>query len=67
MTYLLDTNTCIDFLNRRNSRIEARLTTVAVSEVSLCSVVKAELYLGAYRSSQREKNLALLADFFPRL
>jgi tRNA(fMet)-specific endonuclease VapC len=33
-------------------------------QVTLCSVTKAELYYGAYRSTRREANLALLRRFF---
>jgi tRNA(fMet)-specific endonuclease VapC len=58
--YLLDTNACINFLNVRDSLIRRRLTTLQPDDVVLCSVVKAELYRGAYRSTQRESNLTLL-------
>jgi tRNA(fMet)-specific endonuclease VapC len=60
MIYLLDTNACINFLNVRDSLIQHRLITLQPDEVVLCSVVKAELYRGAYRSTQRQNNLALL-------
>ncbi len=33
-------------------------------DVFLCQIVKAELYYGAYKSSRREQNLALLHRFF---
>lgn len=64
MSYLLDTNTCIAYLNPRPSKVVARLQAVSPSQISLCSVVKAELYDGAYRSPRRQQNLALLAAFF---
>ncbi|OGG51977.1 MAG: twitching motility protein PilT [Candidatus Handelsmanbacteria bacterium RIFCSPLOWO2_12_FULL_64_10] len=66
MSYLLDTNTCIRYLNDRDSSVSRRLRLVNPSDVILCSVVKAELYFGAYHSSRREGNLALLEDFFGR-
>lgn len=64
MTYLLDTNACISYLNNRNSPIASRLARIRPDEVFLCQIVKAELYYGAYKSTQRKSNLALLAHFF---
>lgn len=63
MIYLLDTNACIQYLNNRNTAVKHRLETTPSSSIVLCSVVKAELYHGAYQSSQRERNLALLEKF----
>jgi tRNA(fMet)-specific endonuclease VapC len=64
MTYLLDTNTCIRFLNPRKSTVPDRLAAVSREEVAICQIVKAELYYGAYKSARRDANLALLAKFF---
>jgi predicted nucleic acid-binding protein len=62
MTYLLDTNVCIELLNARDSRISKRLASIGPREIRLCSIVKAELYHGAYKSG-REKNLNLVRVF----
>jgi tRNA(fMet)-specific endonuclease VapC len=62
--YLLDTNACIAYLNDRNSMVARRLMAARPDEVFLCQIVKAELYYGAYKSSRREQNLALLQHFF---
>jgi tRNA(fMet)-specific endonuclease VapC len=64
MSYLLDTNTCIGYLNRRNQNIFQHLTVLSPSEILLCDVVKFELYYGAYRSSRQQQNLARLERFF---
>ena len=64
MSYLLDTNVCIAFLAGKDSSVREKLLSVAPTEVSLCSVVKAELYYGARRSAQVERNLDRLAEFF---
>ncbi|MBW4694677.1 MAG: type II toxin-antitoxin system VapC family toxin [Lyngbya sp. HA4199-MV5] len=65
MNYLLDTNTCIRLLNDdRNASVPRRLAMLQPEEIRLCSVVKAELYYGAYRSSRREQNLATLGRLF---
>ena len=62
MTYLLDTNFCIELLNRRESQAARKLISVSPQEIRLCSVVKAELYHGAYKSG-REDNLVLVRSF----
>jgi tRNA(fMet)-specific endonuclease VapC len=62
--YLLDTNACIAFLTKRSLRLVAALEARRTDEVCLCSVVKAELVYGAYRSQFPEKNLATLGLFF---
>lgn len=64
MIYLLDTNTCIQYLTRRNSAILNRLARQRRQDVVLCDIVKAELYYGAYRGTRLESNLALDQEFF---
>ena len=64
MSYLLDTNVCIAFLNDVKSKIASRLTRLGPEDVKLCSVVKAELAYGARHSSRVEENLAKLSKFF---
>ena len=66
MKYLLDTNTCIRYLNQRAPHVIARLHAVDESDVVLCSVVRAELYFGALKSQTpdstitRQRTLAVL-------
>lgn len=67
MTYLLDTNVCIQLLNNKNACIMANLSMHHPSEIAICSVVKAELLYGARRSQRIEANLALLNAFFAPL
>jgi tRNA(fMet)-specific endonuclease VapC len=64
-TYLLDTNTCIEYLRRRNAGVLRRMQMHAPSELRLCSVVVAELYYGAFKSPRRADNLKLLGEFVP--
>jgi tRNA(fMet)-specific endonuclease VapC len=64
MIYLLDTNTCIGYINRRSLPIFRRLSALATEDVCLCDVVKFELYYGAYRSSRQQTNLQILQEFF---
>ena len=55
MIYLLDTNTCIQFLNDRNLAVARKLSTLKAEDIFLRQIVKAELYYGAYKSSYRAK------------
>ena len=64
MTYLLDTNACVELLDARDTTIAQKLTLIVPQEIRVCSVVKAELYHGAYKSQRREANLLLLQRFF---
>lgn len=64
MIYLLDTNTCIQYLTGRSSKVIAKFKTIARQNITLCDVVKAELYYGAYKSSRRDANLALYELLF---
>jgi tRNA(fMet)-specific endonuclease VapC len=64
VSYLLDTNVCIAFLNDGKSNVGARLARLSPDEVRLCAVVKAELLYGARHSSRVEENLGKLARFF---
>ncbi len=65
MLYLLDTNVCVEYLRNRNPLVVQRINARQPAEMRLCSVVKAELYYGAYHSPFPAANLALLANFFP--
>ena len=47
MTWLLDTNICIELMNERDSHAARKLASVSPHEVRLCAVVKAELHHGA--------------------
>ena len=58
MTYLLDTNTCIRYLNGRGIGVLRRLQALPPQEVRVCSIVKAELFYGAMKSTNPLQSLA---------
>ncbi len=63
--YLLDSNACIRLLNESaSSNIARKLAELTPDDIRLCSVVKSELYYGAYKSTRRDRNLANLNRFF---
>jgi len=66
MTFLLDTNTCIKYLNGKSQNIRQRLEASQPQDIVLCSVVKAELFYGAMKSANPQKNLAKLQPLVSR-
>lgn len=64
MSFLLDTNICIGFLNHKDAKLKARIQRTAPGELWLCAVVKAELLFGARNGSRAPENLRRLDRFF---
>lgn len=56
MKYLLDTNVCVDFLNRRDPGVTERIRSSSPEDLCLSSVVVAELRYGADQSERRGEN-----------
>ncbi len=63
MTYLLDTNTCIYFLNRSSEKIISQFKKFSPSEINLPSITVAELFYGAEKSKAKKKNWAIVENF----
>lgn len=61
---LLDSDTCVFVLRHRDGPAALRLRAASHAEVMLCSIVRAELLYGAFRSSQPQANLNILNRFF---
>ena len=62
--FLLDTNSCIRILNGSSPSLIERMREHDPSDIRLCSIIKAELYYGARRSTRVQDNLKLLQRFF---
>ena len=60
MLYLLDSNAVISLLNDQQGRVSQRVRTLLPADFGLSSVVMHELYFGAYKSQQRDRNLTLV-------
>jgi len=67
MKYLLDSNTCIQLLNDRSAHVRRRFFSLPPGDLAVCSVVKAELLYGAWRSARPPANLQRLETFFEPL
>jgi len=63
MIHLLDSNTCIRYLNGQSESIRRNLEARQPEEIVLCSVVKAELIYGAAKSARLQSNLEKLRRF----
>ena len=63
MRYLLDTNVCVRYLNGRSPAVRERIRTTNREDIVVCSVVKAELFYGAMRSNNPQRNLARQQQF----
>ena len=61
--YFLDTNTCIYFLNGKYENIKNKIFSIPPNEISIPSIVKAELLLGAYKSKKKEENIEKAEKF----
>lgn len=57
MIFLLDTNTCIRYLNGRSEAVRRHIESASPRDLALCSVVNAELIYGAFKSARRAENL----------
>ena len=63
MQYLLDSNFCIEILRGKSYVAKAKLLTIEVSLLALCSLVEAELLVGVALSHNPASALNKLAPF----
>ncbi|HDQ00423.1 MAG TPA: type II toxin-antitoxin system VapC family toxin [bacterium] len=66
MTYLLDTNSCIKYLNGTSENIKTRLESKQLQDIVVCSIVKAELFYCAQKSAKPTENLEKVHKFIDR-
>ncbi|BCL38198.1 type II toxin-antitoxin system tRNA(fMet)-specific endonuclease VapC [Nostoc sp. MS1] len=64
MSYLLDSNVCIRLINNSSAAVTNRLSFQQPEDILISSITQLELYYGAYRSLQQERNLEILQRFF---
>ncbi|MCB8946148.1 MAG: type II toxin-antitoxin system VapC family toxin [Ardenticatenaceae bacterium] len=63
MTYLLDTNVCIRFLNGRSPGVLSQIKKRRPADIVVCSIVKSELIYGSYRSQNPTRSLEIQRQF----
>lgn len=63
MKYLLDTNIVAYIIKRKPAEVFHKLSTVSWDEISISSIVVAELWYGVEKSQHKERNKASLENF----
>ena len=63
MTYFLDTNICIYYLNNSHPILSSKLKGIPSASIKIPSMVAAELLYGAEKSVKREHTLQLIKTF----
>jgi tRNA(fMet)-specific endonuclease VapC len=63
VTYLIDSNVCVIYLNGKSPLLQQRLNSTPVDEIIVCSIVKGELFYGSRRSNNPAKSLQIQQDF----
>lgn len=61
--YMLDTDTCSYIMKRSNPRVLKRLQKVAVTDVCISVITKAELLYGVEMSARRQQDETALSAF----
>lgn len=63
MNYLIDTNICIDIMNKKPPEVIRRLKQLQIGQVAISSITVSELYYGVSKSRFREANSQRLLEF----
>jgi tRNA(fMet)-specific endonuclease VapC len=66
MKYLLDTNTCIRYLNGRVPAIRQKMLTLNDTDIGVSAVTKGEMFAGSARSQTPQHSRARQDAFFVR-
>jgi tRNA(fMet)-specific endonuclease VapC len=63
MKYLLDTNTCIHYINGRSVSIRKRLAATPLIDVGVSIITRAELFYGSAKSQTPERSRQKQLEF----
>lgn len=66
MTYLLDTNICIYYLNGKSPNLRRQLESKSEDAIRLCSIVRAELLVGVLKHADPLRQIAKITPFLQR-
>lgn len=66
MKYLLDTNTCIRYINGRAPQIRDHIRTVSDADIAISAVTQGEMYTGSAKSQTPQRSRARQDAFFTR-
>jgi len=65
--YVLDTDTCIYFLNGNYPSIGDEIASRSLEDLAITAISVAELYFGAYHSARKTKNIDVLDKLFEQI
>jgi tRNA(fMet)-specific endonuclease VapC len=63
MKYLLDTNICVLLIRQKSPQVLAKLTSYAITDVSISTITVAELQYGVQKSTKPTQNQQALNQF----
>ena len=63
MPYMLDTDTCIYFLNQSSENIISKMKSLSLQDIKLSTISVAELFYGAKKSRSRKRNRETVQSF----
>lgn len=66
MKYLLDTNTCIRYINGRAPQIRERMRNIVDTEIAISTVTMGEMFAGSAKSEYPQQSRAKQDTFFIR-
>lgn len=66
MKYLLDTNTCIRYINGRAPKIRERIHLVADVDIAISTITMGEMFFGSSKSAYPQRSRAKQDAFFIR-
>jgi tRNA(fMet)-specific endonuclease VapC len=66
MKYLLDTNTCIRFINGRAPQIRVHMSTIADTDIVISTITMGEMFAGSAKSQFPHRSRAKQDAFFIR-
>src|SRR5260221_4073848 len=66
MRYLLDTNTCIRYLNERAPEIRQKMLVIADADIVISTITKGEMYTGSAKSQHPQQSRKKPDAFFVR-
>jgi len=63
MTYFVDTNTCIYFLNGKYPSVKEKFLSISPKKIKISAIVKSELLLGAFKSQTKKQTTDKVEKF----
>ncbi len=63
LKYLLDTNACIRYISGRSVPLRNKIIATPTNKISVCSIVKAEMFYGSMKSQNPQKSLKEQKEF----